>query len=49
MLLSDLCLCAKAYVLYADGSNRAYLCRGELVSVCRDVCVPVCLSKCFKS
>ena len=34
MFLSDLCLCAKAYVLYADGANRVCLCRAtELGSV----------------
>ena len=27
--LSNLCLCAKAYVLYADGANRVCLCRAS--------------------
>ena len=44
---SDLCLCAKAYVLYADGANHAAcLCRAS--SMGRDMRMPVCLSSCFR-
>ena len=33
LFLSDLCLCAKAYVLYADGANRRVFVSSEVGSV----------------
>ena len=45
MILSDWCLCAKAYVLYTDGANCVCLCRAS--SMWRDYMrVPVCLCRC---
>ena len=45
--LSNLCLCAKAYVLYADRANGHVCLSSELGSVWGDMRVPVCLSACF--
>ena len=46
-VLSDVCLCAKAYVLYADGANM-WIMSSELGSVSRDMPrVPVCFSASF--
>ena len=41
MFLSDLCLCAKAYVLYADGANRVCCIERTRVSVTRHACACV--------
>ena len=38
MFLSDLCLCAKAYVLYADGANMFASVERDGVSVTRHAC-----------
>ena len=46
-VLSDVCLCAKAYVLYANGANM-WIMSSELGSVSRDMPrVPVCFSASF--
>ena len=50
MFLSDLCLCAKAYVWYADEASRVSVVfvSSELGSAWRDMRVPVCgVSACF--
>ena len=47
MFLSDLCLRAKAYVLYADGANVCLLVSSEMGSVWRDMLLPVCFSATF--
>ena len=41
MFLSDLCLCAKACVLYVDGANHACLCRASW-GQCDATCVCLC-------
>ena len=41
MFLLDSCLCAKAYVLYADGANHMCLCRASCDATC--VCLCACL------
>ena len=47
MFLSDLCLCAKAYVSYADGANgRVCLCRASKAGQCDATCV--CLCTCLR-
>ena len=44
MFLSNLCLCAKAYVLYADGANRVCVERARVsVSDATGVCLCACL------